>query len=35
VATLARQLDVLRRERGGGELQVIEGGADAAGSGQP
>ncbi len=35
VATLARQLDALRRERGGGELRLIGAGADAAETGEP
>ena len=34
VTTLSRQLEVLRREREGGGLRVIEGGSDAAGSGE-
>ena len=32
VSTLSRQLEALRREREGGGLRVIEGGADTAGS---
>jgi hypothetical protein len=34
VTTLSRQLEALRREREGGGLRVIEGGSDAAGSGE-
>jgi hypothetical protein len=34
VTTLSRHLEVLRREREGGSLSVIEGGSSAAGSGK-